>query len=129
MWDSCRNSSHYFYSHSTHSQKLHQCHFCDKSNFRKQSDLKKHLMSDHPFQCNFCLKKYVKNAHLENHILSVHEGKKFICDLCVINFVSKSSLESHNESFHDFRNPKLCKLCNKEFGKLRRHITSVHKVW
>ena len=103
-----------------------QCNICDKI-WTKKRDLRKHLSRDHTFQCDSCDKRFVKKAQLIYHKSAYHDGKKFNCDLCRVNFASELSLNSHISLIHDVNNPNLCKLCNKEFGKLRGHIISKHE--
>eukprot|EP00180_Rhodochaete_pulchella_P000975 Plantae.Rhodophyta-Rhodochaete_pulchella.ctg1804.p1 GENE.Plantae.Rhodophyta-Rhodochaete_pulchella.ctg1804~~Plantae.Rhodophyta-Rhodochaete_pulchella.ctg1804.p1 ORF type:complete len:432 (+),score=28.00 Plantae.Rhodophyta-Rhodochaete_pulchella.ctg1804:51-1346(+) len=48
------------------------------------------------FQCLYCPKKFGQNAHLEAHIIAVHDkARVFVCGLCHRRFSSRSNLLRH----------------------------------
>ena len=53
---------------------------------------------------SFCDVMFGQTCHVEEHILSVHEGKKaFKCDFCDISYTTKSILKKHISIIHEGR--------------------------
>ena len=46
-----------------------------------------------PYECNICLKKFVKKSYWKRHVLS-HNGK-FACDICGREFMHHHHLNQH----------------------------------
>ena len=68
---------------------------------------------------------------LNEHIASVHEGKKpFKCDKCEVYFGLKYDLNLHIASVHEGKKPFKCEICDDQFElkhELNEHIASVHE--
>ena len=98
------------------------CKYCDKS-FAKLHEVKEHikihasiletndevtsLATDNNFEflkhpCHICGVQLAAKKTLQNHIKSVHEGKKeFLCSICNKDFAYVSSLKKHKKQVHD----------------------------
>ena len=71
-----------------------------------------------------------KNVELQNHIKSVHEGRRdHKCDHCGKSYSKKSSLKTHIKTFHEGRRDYECNQCGKSFTQshhVSTHIKAVH---
>ena len=55
-----------------------------------------------PFKCYICGATYKQEKGLDQHISSLHEGKKsFKCYICNGRFAQKGSLNIHIKSVHE----------------------------
>ena len=60
--------------------------------------------------------KFDQMPDLNEHIASVHEGKKpFKCDKCESCFNLKKDLNVHVASVHEGNKPFQCKMCDVQF--------------
>lgn len=77
------------------------------------------------FTCNTCKREFQHQAHLDNHILSVHTRESgFKCEYCAKNFSTQESLDNHREA-HKIEKRHQCPVCNKAFyvlSTLKDHI-------
>lgn len=104
---------------------------CDKAFFKK-SNLDDHSyshkpMSERPFACNVCPKKFISLDRLRNHELIHTDRFKCTRDGCDRAFASRHGLKHHINVFHD--RVLTCDLCNRNFGLPRlvqQHRLKVH---
>ena len=78
------------------------------------------------FSCEFCLRKYRKQANLETH-LTTHTRMQFVCRACHYSFMNQEQLVEHNNK----KDSHLCDQCGRVFGtkhNLKEHKLAVHKV-
>ena len=58
-------------------------------------------------KCEECDRKYFKKRDLDNHVMTVHEGKitkqSYKCDQCDLQFRLKNEFVNHNIKVHDLR--------------------------
>ena len=126
------------------------CKYCDKS-FAKLHEVKEHikihasiletndevssLATVHNFEfvkhpCHICGVQLAAKKTLQNHIKSVHEGKKeFPCSICNKDFAYVSSLKKHKKQVHD-KVKFECPQCESQLGcawNLKKHIEYVHE--
>ena len=67
---------------------------------------------------------------MNNHVASVHEGRKLKCNLCDHSFTEKGSLNRHIKASHEGMKPFKCNICDTSFaqkGNLNNHFLSVHE--
>ena len=63
------------------------------------------------FKCQVCNSYFKSTRNLNNHISSVHEGKKpFQCDTC--NYVHLFYKEKHVALVHEEKKPFKCDICD-----------------
>ncbi|XP_055954410.1 zinc finger protein 260 [Patella vulgata] len=96
------------------------CNICGKV-YKDQYILKMHVKMVHMpaevlFECNICLKKFTRKAHLKRH-LRIHDPEKpFKCPHCDYRGCERSDISKHLLIHEE---PKhVCEVCNKAF----RHI-------
>ncbi|XP_013175844.1 PREDICTED: gastrula zinc finger protein XlCGF57.1-like [Papilio xuthus] len=105
------------------------CSFCLRRFNYKHSytaHMKTHKVKEGvKFICNTCKREFQHQAHLDNHILSVHTREKgFKCEYCAKNFSTQESLDNHREA-HKVEKRHQCPMCNKAFyvlSTLKDHI-------
>ncbi|XP_041988096.1 zinc finger protein OZF-like [Aricia agestis] len=112
--------------YTTHSKIVpkeeYQCHLCNRKCLKKSSlvsHLKSHEHKDKiKYTCPTCNREFQHQAHLDKHILSVHDKKViFSCTRCSKWFPTQLSLEAHQES-HKVDKKHQCKTCGKAFYML-----------
>ena len=99
-----------------------KCLVCSED-FTQEKLVKSHISDVHGkalFKCHFenCDYANARRNHLNNHIQSVHEGKKpFQCHICNNSFTLRSSLSKHIKSVHEKLKPYKCKDCDNSFAQ------------
>ena len=77
-----------------------------------------------PHVCEMCNKRFLRNSHLKEHLLT-HTGEKpHICEICKKGFSTKSYLIVHLR-IHTSEKSHVCKVCSKAFskkGNLKWHL-------
>ena len=112
--------------------------------FQKSSDLKsqhlkkgreskKHVYKVHEKKdhiCQSCGKVYKDLKYLQNHILSVHEGKnEYKCEVCGYGTNLSERLEQHIHDVHEKKKDFVCDSCGysaSQLGTLNRHYKKQH---
>lgn len=94
-------TSEYTNSKAVISRTRYECHFCERSFFRR-ADTARHERITHlgkkPFKCSFCENRYTTRTHL-----NLHENKcrssniKFKCFLCDETFADKGQVTEHEK--------------------------------
>lgn len=84
------------------------------------------------FECNECMKTFLKKNNLNNHILAKHSDvEKFLCSFCKKEFSYKQSLNRHMNVKHKITiSVYTCSECGYSSQlkfMLTRHIKSVHQ--
>ena len=86
------------------------------------------------FECSVCNYKCSQKGQLNQHIASVHEGKKpeklFKCSNCDYRGRTKWDIQRHSARIHQRKKPHECSICDykcSEKGSLKKHTTSVHE--
>ncbi|CAG4949822.1 unnamed protein product [Parnassius apollo] len=108
---------------------LFHCSMCMRRFTRKSSftaHLKTHeIKANIKYICNTCKREFQHQAHLDNHILSVHTRETgYNCEYCTKNFATQDSLKNHQDA-HKIEKRHQCHFCNKAFcmlSTLRDHI-------
>ena len=97
-----------------------------------KKDIEKgHALKPHP--CPHCEKRFTRKDHLNTHIKTVHEGRRYDkCPICHITFSQPYMCKKHIESVHEGKKPLVCPKegCEKSFsglGGLNKHIKYVHE--
>ena len=68
------------------------------------------------FKCEKCKKKFISEARVKWHLVTIHEGNKpYQCIHCKKNFSFKKSLKTHIISAHD-GGPYECSKCSDTFA-------------
>ena len=68
------------------------------------------------FKCDKCKKKFISEARLQWHLVTIHEGNKpYQCINCKKNFSFKRSLQKHIMIAHD-GGPYKCSECSDTFA-------------
>ena len=83
------------------------------------------------FQCSKCFSSLSTKSNLNQHIASVHEGKKklFNCEKCKETFRRKAQFETHVAIFHEGKKPFACSICEDRFDfktLLNNHEMKIH---
>ena len=68
------------------------------------------------FKCAICNEDFERQGHLNQHVETVHEGKK--------------PLNRHVETIHDGKKPFKCDICNAKFTSnqsMKGHIATIHE--
>ena len=89
--------------------------------FEKQADGK--------YSCGKCTYQSLILSNVKMHILSLHEGVRFICPQCDRDCSTKSNLRQHMRSKHEGKKYP-CRECGIEFSyssHLNKHRTKTHK--
>ena len=106
-----------------------QCSFCDyKIPRRNLGNLKSHIKFYHDkiydHVCDLCGYKAIKGSILKQHMLSVHENKKYPCETCGKVFTSPGAVIKHDQTFHNI-NYVFCDLC--DFSTVNKTRMKHHK--
>ncbi|KAF4687490.1 hypothetical protein FOZ60_003856 [Perkinsus olseni] len=84
-----------------------------------------------PYKCPQCGSRFLKKAHLDRHVSSVHTDERpYQCPMCPKTFKRASHLKRHEENAHSIEKNEICEKCGKAFGgseQLRRHLKR-HRV-
>ena len=95
------------------------CEFCEDK-FLSQADLEVHILSIHGGkkpQCSFCNIEFLKERHLSRHLKNVHSAKlTYSCYICNIGITKKSYLKVHIETMHERKKLLKCDLCESSFA-------------
>lgn len=99
-----------------HSRTYYKCEYCERT-YSKPVELQKHIMVKHlanenttkvAYRCHHkgCNKSYAYEKNLRQHIITIHEGKKFKCtnDHCDKEFSSAQNVQKHISRKHS-QNP------------------------
>lgn len=74
-------------------------------------------MTDRPYSCNICNKKFKVRSVLTRH-MKTHTGEKpYRCNICGKSFIQRSYLHTHMNS-HSEQKPYTCSFCGKGFTQL-----------
>ncbi|KAI9257639.1 hypothetical protein BY458DRAFT_518794 [Sporodiniella umbellata] len=110
---------------------LYTCHQCQVE-FKKWSELRKHVTKDHPSVCEICKKTYSKQYNLKQHIKDKHTDNKFPCDWlgCTSVLLTKRSYQTHVATVHQQGVQYRCDDCDRGFpyrSMLEKHKRSHSK--
>ena len=114
-----------------------QCGYCELT-FKKQRDLKSHVVEKHKKmknKCPYCEKAFnvERPIDLKRHIQGVHKiALQLKCDFCDLQFKLDATLKSHIRNVHtglkkDFR----CRFCQAVFAEtlqLTAHTENIHHL-
>ena len=98
----------------------------DKHEQRMHGGIKKH-------KCPFpkCESAFHQNSELQNHIKTVHEGRKdYKCSECGKAFGNIKNVKRHRETVHELVKKFKCHLCTNAYGQsheLKKHYVNFHK--
>ena len=81
-----------------------KCPHCAQM-FKGKKLLKKHIKTEHSFECGFCNQVLLFELERNNHIRESHCG----CQTCLITFDDDETLKSHFKEIH------VCGMCGKFF--------------
>ena len=81
-----------------------KCPHCSEM-FKGKKLLKKHIKTEHSFECGFCNQVLLFELERNNHIRESHCG----CQTCLITFDDDETLKSHFKEIH------VCGMCGKFF--------------
>ncbi|KAG8556037.1 hypothetical protein GDO81_017907 [Engystomops pustulosus] len=123
-------------------RKDHKCPFCSKLHASRKT-LVKHVRRFHAenaqefvtikrikndgWKCDICNKSFMRQLHLQEHMLLHSQDKPFKCTYCDEQFKSRFKRLKHQEKYH--LGPFPCPICGRQFndsGNLRRHIEYTH---
>jgi uncharacterized C2H2 Zn-finger protein len=82
------------------------------------------------FKCDYCNCKILSQDYLENHVASVHGGKKPMCTICDTTFLKERHLIRHMRNVHKQNLLYNCHICDVKCsrkGYLKAHIETVHE--
>ncbi len=51
--------------------------------------------------CEICQKGFGRKYLYDEHMIVVHEGRRFYCDYCGTGFTSKAGLHNHKKKEHE----------------------------
>ncbi|CAG9772963.1 unnamed protein product [Ceutorhynchus assimilis] len=103
-----------------------KCDICSRT-FALPSSFHKHkrIHKEKSYACNVCGKKFNQQSNVNNHIATVHSGKKpHNCATCGRNFATNTNLEVHKR-IHTGVKPFVCTFCDKGFissSQLKKHM-------
>lgn len=109
----------------------YSCEYCGRK-FPRSNHLAQHELthvSEKPFQCSDCDKRFWYKQSLIAHIKQTHTGDvNYTCELCGKGFFKKTELTRHKPT-HSNATPYKCPKCGLGFKipkTLKRHIRNVH---
>ena len=96
-----------------------KCKICDTV-FKERKDYNEHILSVHdgkkPFPCTKCTSSFLEKGQLKIHILTVHEGiKPHKCNVCNERFGTSVQLNNHFKRVHEGEKNSLCTICGASF--------------
>ncbi|XP_049424597.1 zinc finger protein 583-like isoform X2 [Epinephelus fuscoguttatus] len=98
------------------SEKPFICFECGRR-FGKAANLRAHMSShtgEKPFSCSVCKKTFTQRGYLEKH-MRIHTGEKpFSCSVCKKAFTESALVRKHMR-VHTGEKPFSCSVCNKSF--------------
>ena len=97
---------------------IFECSYCQKK-FLSQAHLDIHLRThtgERPFKCSFCEKSFRRTSHLKQHEQRHTGDTLFNCSRCDRGFPQKSELRNH-EKIHTSIKPYKCGVCGKSFAR------------
>ena len=111
---------------SVHEKNL-TCHICGNT-YGWQETLDVHVKSVHsserPITCEKCKATFKTNKRLDMHTWRAHKASRpFECSTCFQTFNSKERLDNHVARVHELRHCESCPYCEKQFSKLKVHIS------
>ena len=120
-----------------HNRVVHQglkltCELCDKK-FINNSTFYNHIKFEHKeakglFRCQKCDNSYNHPSNLNQHKLTVHEGRRLQCDLCGQSFTLSNAVRRHKRNIHGIRD-FYCEICGEvctKISQLKKHKKNVH---
>ncbi|KAJ8048734.1 hypothetical protein HOLleu_01166 [Holothuria leucospilota] len=103
-----------------------QCHFCVKRFISKDHAVRheRSHFGERRFQCKFCAKRFISKSHVSQHE-RIHTGERpFKCQFCAKAFVQKTHCTQH-ERIHTGEKPYKCQFCEKRF--LSKAHATIHE--
>ena len=109
------------------------CFFCNKIIANRKS-LRKHHLRIHfknagEFTCNFCPKRFMFRAQLEEHMITHSDNRNFACKFCSFTCKRRGHLHEHMMKHKKECNYR-CDVCHKNFkvqADLKEHCLNEHK--
>lgn len=128
---------------------FYSCSVCNKSTFKTQHRLMKHMRihnNEQPFQCEICQKVYNASSSLKSHqrmahnmnnnnsgngidTASVNNQASLTCTICNKSFLKSCHLTVHMKTVHNNERQYACQYCSYRFSmqsKLSAHIRQAH---
>ena len=96
---------------------------------QSNNNLQTHVISVHEgkkFLCPQCEFKATQKGYIQQHIKSVHEGQKFPCPQCEYKATLKVNLQTHIKSIHEGQKFQ-CPHCEHK-ATLKGHLTSLKSL-
>lgn len=117
-------------------QTLYSCSVCNKSTFKTEHRLKKHMRihrNEQPFSCDICHKVYNASSSLKTHQRMVHGGvtNNSLAQAAVAN--TNQTNDNMDKTCDDSEAEGLvqCSICLKTFTKLQQlnvHMSTAHAM-
>ena len=112
-----------------HESKQFLCVLC-KENFKLSHHLKRHLISEHSQQCEFCKETFDCEKSCEKH-KQIHLKLEFTCSVCEKQFDQEKKLKTHFALAHEPKFKYNCEKCQiEEFHspqEMNSHFVEFHK--
>lgn len=115
-------------------QTLYSCSVCNKSTFKTEHRLRKHMRihrNEQPFSCDICHKVYNASSSLKTHQRQVHGG--LTNNTAATNAATNQTNDNMEKQSDDptIDAPVQCSICLKSFAKaqqLNLHMSTVHAM-
>lgn len=119
---------------TSHNAVPYKCRLClPVRTFTKYFHMFSHTNMEHLgniYKCPQCDKKFILRGHLEKHLTTHSDERKFICTFCGRTQKTNSALRKHVKSMHtEGVRMHMCEYCSKEFrekGNLKKHVQKLH---